>query len=1213
MKLKKLEISGFKSFPDKARIAFPEGISAIVGPNGCGKSNIADALRWVMGEQSLKQLRGKTKEDVLFAGANGSAKVNMAEVSLTLVNNNGSAPEELKDFSEIMLTRRLYRSGESAYFLNKQPCRLKDIQNIFLGSGMGTKSYAFIQQGNVGAIIEAGPDERRHFLEEAAGVTRYKIRKKEALRKVEHTNQNLLRLKDILNELTRQMAALKRQARKAERFKQVQQDVRQLDICLNYFEHHTLGGQITDTDQLLLQLKDKDLSQTAQLRKIDTAIEKIRSQRTEKNQTIADQKAEHYECQRQLDRFENDLSHLRQEATSLQEEIENLGEAQADLTQKSQAMVKEIAEEKERSNGLTQEIEGLNSAINQERTATQSQRERLAAQKQALEEEKNKLLELVAQEARCKNIFQNASDNQASLKRRLRRIDEEEALAGKKADGLSREHLAAKKNLRVLGEKLSSLEGQTEHIAASLDSYQKNLSEGVKRVQTIDLERKQSRSELSTLEKMEANLEWYRGGVRAIMTRDTGGGPADGDTDSKKSRHIKGLVADIIEPESEFVTAVEAVLGEALQYVVVEQQHDALEAVDFLQASSAGRSGFIPLSKIKPMDCPEENRPDQSKLLLNHVQVKDGFKPVAEAILGHVVVAEHLQEAVALHNRNGKQQTIVTKDGQVITQRGILIGGSDQNLSGILVQKQRIKALKKRISTLDREHAAAEKELQTHQAHVLEAEKKLQQHMERISDLHAQETQAEKKRYQLAEELKHAQRHHEITQLEQEQLMGETYDLDEEIGRHHQTIEKLVSEVTASQKKVAQCSEEIRTLSVSLERSNQKIVELQLKRTALNTSIDNSATTLRRLQEFHADSLSRQAQLEKDIAAKKHKTETIANTITSTQKQLDRSYKDLATLEGKLKLEEAEYHRIDTQLGQHDLKIASLHNEREATLKKISLLEMELAQLKLKQEHVENKVTERYQASFSSLGEEFEKDIAALIDSPSDAAEKETDHMASKLARLQMRVERMQDVNLGAIKEYDELRERFNFLEEQRLDLEKAIEDLHKVVRKINRISQKRFLKTFHAVNEKLAEVFPRLFEGGSATLTFTEPNKPLETGVEFMIHPPGKKLTRVSLLSGGEKALSAIAFIFSIFLIKPAAFCLMDEIDAPLDEANIFRFNDLLKVIGEKSQVIMITHNKRSMEFADTLFGVTMERKGVSKLVSVNFNHATETGLQNA
>jgi chromosome segregation protein len=1213
MKLKNLEISGFKSFPDKARIAFPEGISAIVGPNGCGKSNIADALRWVMGEQSLKQLRGKTKEDVLFAGANGSAKVNMAEVSLTLVNDNGSAPEELKDFSEIMLTRRLYRSGESAYFLNKQPCRLKDIQNVFLGSGMGTKSYAFIQQGNVGTIIEAGPDERRHFLEEAAGVTRYKVRKKEALRKVEHTNQNLLRLKDILNELTRQMAALKRQARKAERFKQMRQVVRRLDICLNFFEHHAQGRKIDETDRLLRQLKDKDLSQTAQLRKIDTAIEQIRNQRTEKSQAIADNKAAHYECQRQLDRFENDLAHLRQDAAALHEEIEHLGGAQQDLAQKSQSMVTEIAEEKGRSKRLAQEIGTLNDAINQERTATQSQREQLAVQKQTLETEKNKLLELVAQEARCKNIFQNASDNQASLKRRLRRIDEEEALAGKRVDTLRRDHLAAENSMRALGEKRSALETQTEHQSTRLESLQQHLAEGVKRVQSIDLKRKQSRSELVTLEKMEASLEWYREGVRAIMTRDTGSGHTDSDTDDPASRYIKGLVADIIEPETEFVTAVEAVLGEALQYVIVEQQDDALDAIDFLQTRSAGRSGFIPFTQIRPMTCPEVKRPDKSKLLLNHVQVKDGFEPVVEAILGHVVVAGHLQEAVDLHNRNGKQQTIVTKDGQVITRKGILIGGSEQNLSGILVQKQQIKRLKKQIKALDHDHAKAEKALKSHQTEVMTAEKALQQHMERINELREEETRAEKKRYQLAEELKHAQRHFDITQLEQEQLMGEAYDLDEEIGRHHQTIEQLASEVTASQQNVARCSQNINALSASLERSNQKIVDLQLERTALNTRIDNSATTLRRLKEFHADSLTRKAQLEKDITAKKHKTEVIADTITSTQTHLDRSYKDIAIIEDKLKQEEAEYQRIDSQLGQHDLKIASLQSEREATLKKISLLEMELSQLKLKQEHVENKVAERYQASFSSLGGEFENEITALINSTPEDAAKETDRMAAKLTQLQIRAERMQDVNLGAIKEYDELKERFNFLEEQRMDLEKAIEDLHQVIRKINRISQKRFLKTFNAVNEKLAEVFPRLFEGGSAKLTFTEPNKPLETGVEFMIHPPGKKLTRVSLLSGGEKALSAIAFIFSIFLIKPAAFCLMDEIDAPLDEANIFRFNELLKVIGERSQVIMITHNKRSMEFADTLFGVTMEKKGVSKLVSVNFTRAAEAGLPNA
>jgi chromosome segregation protein len=431
MKLKKLEILGFKSFLDKAAIHFPPGISAVVGPNGCGKSNIIDALRWVMGEQSVKTLRGKSMEDIIFAGASGKPPLNMAEVALTLVNDNGSVPAELRDYAEIMITRRLYRSGESGYFLNKRPCRLKDIHNLFLGSGLGAKSFAVIQQGNIGAITDAGPDERRHFIEEAAGVTRFKQRRIETARKIEATRQNLYRVMDIVGEIKRQMASLKRQARKAELYKTYQERTRTFDIFIGLHYYDQYSAELTESTTLLQELKDADLNHVSEIKKLDAAVEDIKLQRWQKNQEIAEQKSRKHELQRTLDKTENELQHTRSEINRLDEEITALQSACDDLEAKNARMVAEIAESENQRQELEQAIQAVRQEIEQERSASRDVAEKMNTLKTALETHRSRLTDLVGQEARYRNIHQAAQNNRESLQRRLKKTDEEAALAAR--------------------------------------------------------------------------------------------------------------------------------------------------------------------------------------------------------------------------------------------------------------------------------------------------------------------------------------------------------------------------------------------------------------------------------------------------------------------------------------------------------------------------------------------------------------------------------------------------------------------------------------------------------------------------------------------------------------------------------------------------------------------------------------------------------------
>jgi chromosome segregation protein len=488
-------------------------------------------------------------------------------------------------------------------------------------------------------------------------------------------------------------------------------------------------------------------------------------------------------------------------------------------------------------------------------------------------------------------------------------------------------------------------------------------------------------------------------------------------------------------------------------------------------------------------------------------------------------------------------------------------------------------------------------------ANVRDLENQLQQRIEQQNEATQNEIDAEKAVYKISEDLKNARRHFEIVSLEQEQLLGETSDIDEEMTKHNALLAQLSDEIQAVQQTGKELTQKIAEVSGEMEDFNQKVVDLTLKSTSQNAKLENSNTSLRRLTEFYDDGQKRLEQLNQEIKLKQDKEKSSTQKIAEYKQRLSEMYRQMEHLDHNLEINEADYQAIDDELKDSDSLMSNLQSKREKSLEKFRLLELELSQLHIKRDNVINRIEERYQSSFSTIRSQF-------IDQFQDeeiSSEKTIEEMETELSQYREKIAKIIDVNLGAIREYEQLKDRYDFLEAQRQDLVKAIEDLHKVINKINKVTQERFTKTFNLINDKLKEVFPRLFEGGTATLILTEPNKPLETGVEFMIHLPGKKLTRLSLLSGGEKALSAIAFIFAIFLIRPASFCLLDEIDAPLDDANIFRFNDLLKIIGENSQIIMITHNKRTMEFADTLFGITMEEKGLSKLVSVKFDRAPQ------
>jgi chromosome segregation protein len=1196
MRLKQLEIYGFKTFPDKSVISFPSGISAVVGPNGCGKSNIFDAIKWVMGEQSIKQLRGKSMGDVIFAGTEKRPPLNYAEVSLVLANDGASAgqPKPLDPYTEVMITRRLYRSGESAYLLNNQPCRLKDIQNIFLGSGMGSKSCAIVQQGNIGAITEATAEERRSFIEEAAGVMRYKTRKKEALTKVETTRRNLERLDDIIDEIKQQLSVLSEQAETARACRRLKARLKEADIQVAVHYYLRYARQIETIESKLEELDQTDADQSETLEELSARLEKMRAESADRQAEVQRRQGEASEKQRRLDRLEADRDFRQQENERLFDELSDLEADYQQLIEKKESLAAEIAEEEEKEEQLKASIASIKETIEEEARKSGNAREELAALNDTLQEQQSRVTELSAYKAKYQNICQNAEANKDNVKKRIKRLNSEEAEAQKRIASLAGRQEDQNGRHEQLTSEREALQEEIEALRAEISRLNDLLSSQVKTVNSCRNERSRLRSRYSALKKMEDNYEWYRDGVKAVMKNRSAaifqetGSPA-----------LLGTLADFITPDEGFELALEAFLGEALQFVLVEDAQAGIRVIQYLRENDAGRCGVMPVAPAVSEG--EEGRtaaetPDGA--LLSVLSIAEGYEAPIRRLIGDARVAEDFEAAVKMRG-SFKGATIVTKEGDRLDPDGVIIGGSAGKLTGIYEKKQEIRTLEHRIAELTDRITEEETAQSALESKIREIEDRLYEQTRRASAKENDLLQLEKDLYKTAEQLKHARRQHEIITLEKERLEGEKEDIETEIQSHDAALESVKQELAEAETAVSGTREKIAELSGRLKSSDQKEMDLKLEMTRLQAELDSSRSTLKRLRRFRQDSEDRIGNTLSEIEAKTEQRDSAAQAVQELIAVIDSESAELSQLSEAVRLEEKQYQALVKALKSTDNNISRTREILSRNQKERHQLELELSRLKLNQDNGVNRFLERYAESFLRYINEYQE----VVDAPDFSVEQ----AEAERTECKKEIEALGDVNPGAIEAYENQKERCDFFIAQREDLVSALNDLQNVISRINRITQQLFMESFHSINAQFQELFPRLFEGGKAWLELTQPSAPLETGVELMIQPPGKRLSRLSLLSGGEKALSAIAFIFSIFLINPASYCLLDEIDAPLDDVNIYRFNELLRIIGENSQIIMITHNKKSMEFAEALYGVTMSESGVSRIVSVDLERILE------
>jgi chromosome segregation protein len=1182
MKLKSLEVIGFKSFVDRLHLSFPGGITTIVGPNGCGKSNVVDAVLWAIGERSAKHLRGRLMEDVIFNGTDGRKPLGMAEVNLTFSNEDGSAPETYGQYSEITVTRRLYRSGESEYLINKVPCRLRDITDLFLDTGIGVNGYSIVEQGRVEHLINANPQDRRFLIEEAAGIAKYKERKRLALMKMEATQQNLLRIQDIIAEVKRQIVTLERQVKRAEEYKAIRKEVKEIEIRFALQEYGELSEKGEAARGYLKALRDRELEISSQNAKKEALIENMRLRGMEEEEKLRSLQQEVFELGRKIQKTENEIEFFHREEGGLQkQESQFIEEIRESLhawrgTRRERWRTEQSKKELEEGSRENEEIlKELETLFNDFRSTHQELLEELEAEKVELIDT---LTQLTSLKNRLTHLEERKEDFQKRIRSNLKETEEVRTRLAQLEEALSEKVKERELNLSIQSvyqvEKVR-WEGELEGLKKTFHQRQTERS-------VLEETLRQDRSRYFSLKELQENYEGYEKGVRSILLRKR--------EEQEKWKGILGAVADILEPDPKFEIPLEAVLGQRLQYLIVAGESEAMEAISFLKRESLGRGSFLPVG-VKGNQVQSSYAEEREPIpLLKFVKVKEGFAPIAEFLIGDVGVVEHLEGALHWIKKEGGFGTLVTLEGEVVERSGVVSGGSlDQGLS-LLERRREIKDLELRIKETEEESRKAYEEEERLQKEIGEKEIQLEERRKEIQEKEIELLHQERDLEGLKKEISQSHQQMEVIQFEQKQLEVEEEDLEKEKREVAAQMEREEAKkrdgeekVQLLKKKVEEVGEGTEDLGGTITEKKVFLASVEERKRGLEGQIQNLSETQRSLKEqiFKKVKGVRECRME---GASLHKK------IQQYERELKESLETYRMNEGALSTQKEKVETLSNEWKEVEASSKYLRRELEEVRQKIHEEEILASEIQLKLTHLQESIKERYGTTLST----------SIGASPEDFQKEE---MSKRLAELKSALEGFGEVNLMAIEEYQKLKQRHDFLSEQQADLHQALDSLKKAILRINRTTTKRFLETFHLVNEKFKEVFTRLFKGGQASLILLDEQDPANTGIDIVAQPPGKKLQNIDLLSGGEKALVATALLFGLFMIKPTPFCLLDEMDAPLDDANINRFIELVKEFSKTSQFVIITHNKSTMEASNTLYGITMETPGVSKVVSVRLN----------
>lgn len=1193
MYLKSIEMQGFKSFADKIKLHFNKGLTSVVGPNGSGKSNISDAVRWVLGEQSAKSLRGSKMEDVIFAGTQHRKPVGFAQVTLTIDNSDKALP---LDYSEVTISRRVYRSGESEYFINKTLCRMKDIHELFMNTGVGKEGYSIIGQGRIDEILSNRSEDRRSIFEEAAGIMKYKVRKIEAERKLESTKQNILRIEDIILELESQLEPLRDQADKARKYLGMSNELKELDVSL-YLDN--IG-------------KSQE-----KIEEIDSLFQGVQQNIQDENNKLEKKKQENLEKTDRLDKLKKELELLRQELFDLDRDTGRL-ENQIRINEEK------INNIENSNTAANQDIEGIQGRIQAMDSDIEKRNKRLVALNRdkenytrLLQEAEGKLSVIVAQldeeERRIELMKQEVMDKLDDLSESRTRFNslknECEAFIARhqKVDGeIQKTILDRDKESMLLEAAQNNLRSHKEALTLKKEAVKTNeagLHEGKMRLQELRSEQNKSLAELQTAKSrrkvlidMENSLEGYSHSVKAILqacksNREFGTG-------------IHGALAQLINVKQRFETAIEVALAGALQNIVVQDEYIGKDAIRYLKENRLGRATFLPISSVRPrgLDASTAKRlADEAGYLgtaAEMIECSPEYRDIVSNLLGRTVIAETIDHAIAISRKFRYAFRVVTIDGEILNPGGSMTGGSQPSKSSSLLSRNRIiRELDEKLEQLSLHQEKLESDCKKQADNLSEMEEKLRVLQKELQDQELTVMREEHRVLGIQDNI-------ESFAAKQEMLQAEKNELEDNIKASEQ-------EIGEEGRKLSSIEENIVSLKATIEAHQLKSKEEQAKRDAIHMDINDYKVSVNSIHES----------MEQTNEAIEHLSEEKTLLAQTIQKRIEDKVKNqerMETLQSEiLAIGEKIQGRNEIKTGK-ELKLEGLQEEVGTLEREVSgmvdaistynesirILQDEYSKLEIRKtrlttelEALQNRLWDEYELTFGTATE-YKKEIHNIRQTQ------------ARINELKAAIRELGPVNVSAIEDYSKTKERFEFLSGQKEDLIKSEERLNRVIREMLSVMKKQFMEEFEKINRNFNQVFRELFDGGKAEMVLENPEEVLESGIDIIAQPPGKKLQNMMLLSGGERALTAIAILFAILKLRPAPFCILDEIEAALDDSNVYKFADYIRKYTKTTQFIVITHRKGTMETSDALYGVTMQEYGVSSVVSLKLG---EMDKQNA
>ena len=1181
MYLKRLELQGFKSFADKTILELRPGITTVIGPNGSGKSNISDAIRWVLGEQSMKSLRGTKSLDIIFAGTQNRKSLGFAEASLVFDNSDGALPIE---FTEVTVTRKIYRSGETGYYINKTPCRLKDVLELFMDTGIGKDGYSIIGQGKIDEILSNKSEDRRHIFEEAAGIVKYRSRKEEAEKKLEHTKLNLLRINDIISEIEGNLGPLQTQSEKAKKYLNLREELKNIEVGLFVYNiekyKENLQQIVQDIDVMQSQCNDEE----GKLERVKILKEELKSSIDEITEQIENMSNLGFESQKEIEQLNSNINVAKTRITNNNENSVRFTDEIQEQKEKIQELKQELEQKEAKKDNLKQNKEKFEKELNEKQEELAQITEKLSAKeleiegyKQTVEQNTDKKYELQSEINAQEINFQNYEKRQNQIKQEIQTTISELDNTRMNKEEISKGFYESENKKNKAQKSLEEVAKQKQEANQKIKSFESNIN-----ILSSDMRIKESR--LKFLIETEKEKEGYIKSVKSLLK------DCENIKDLGKGMH--GVLANIIEVPDELETAIEMCLGASLQNIVTDTEEDAKKLVEHLRKNNLGRASFLPIASVKgkKLEKLKGNESGVIGIASDLVKFNKKYEQIILNLLGRTVIVDNMNTAIKVAKQNGYTFRIVTKDGDLINPSGAITGGSvAKKTVNILGRGKEIEKLEKEIKNIKAKIQKLEEEKEEYEQSIegiLELSANLEKELQEIDITYATEKQ---KMISIDENIQKLQ--NRLNKLKEEQKNLET--LKQESIEQKERIQEETQKITNQNEELSKLISEF----AELNKDDQKYIDdLNFDITNLKISVssfDESESSIQEIQERINQELNN---AKASIENKNNQIEQIKVDNENLEKSIQETLNKIEEIKQKVNNSSSEIEKMKQERAQKSEKLSKQEDEITSKFKIIEDLKSQLVKLDVKK----TKVEEDINTIINKMWEEYE----LTPNNVEDYAKPENVALTQKrVNNIRTEIRDLGSVNVDSIEEYKNLKDRYDFMSEQRLDLENTMSKLRKVITDMTQIMKEQFREKFKIINKNFGEVFAELFGGGKASLNLEDEENILECGIEITVQPPGKKLQNMMLLSGGEKAFTAIALLFAILKINPAPFCVLDEIEAALDDVNVFRYADYLKKFTEHTQFLVITHRKGTMEAADTVYGVTMEESGISKLLSMKLN----------